>query len=146
MNVFREDVAELVPHLRAFARSLTRGDVHLADDIVQDTFVRASERMDTLRSASHVRPWLVTIAIRLTHSRLTRARRRFALLEDGVVDVGVAVVSDTGADHALEEAAQKPDEDARQHEDRQRNAQTCPQPMTQLVSPRSGGRLWREEQ
>jgi RNA polymerase sigma-70 factor (ECF subfamily) len=70
-------------HAHAVATAVARWLGHNADvdDIVQDTFVRASERMDTLRSASHVRPWLVTIAIRLTHSRLTRARRRFALLE-----------------------------------------------------------------
>ena len=41
MSVFREDVVALVPHLRAFARSLTGGDVHFADDIVQDTIVNA---------------------------------------------------------------------------------------------------------
>lgn len=50
------------------------------DDIVQDTFVRAAERIGSLRSASHVRPWLVTIAIRITHSRMVRERRRSALL------------------------------------------------------------------
>jgi RNA polymerase sigma-70 factor, ECF subfamily len=62
----------------AIARWLGRdADV---DDIVQDTFVRAAERMDSLRSADHVRPWLVTIAIRITHSRLVRERRRSAIM------------------------------------------------------------------
>jgi len=62
----------------AIARWLGR-DAEL-DDIVQDTFVRAAERIDSLRSATHVRPWLVTIAIRITHSRLVRERRRTSLM------------------------------------------------------------------
>lgn len=62
----------------AVARWLGR-DAEL-DDIVQDTFVRAAERLGSLRSAVHVRPWLVTIAIRITHSRLVRERRRTSLL------------------------------------------------------------------
>ena len=41
MDVFREDVTALLPHLRAFARSLTGGDRQLADVIVQDTIVNA---------------------------------------------------------------------------------------------------------
>jgi RNA polymerase sigma-70 factor (ECF subfamily) len=52
------------------------GDDHELDDVVQDTFVRAAERLDTLRSAAHVRPWLVTIAVRFARERLRRRRRR----------------------------------------------------------------------
>ncbi len=68
-------------HARGVATALARlvGDADL-DDIVQDTFVRATDRMDTLRSASHLRAWLVTIAVRLAHSRRVRRRRREGLL------------------------------------------------------------------
>ncbi len=52
------------------------GDDADLEDIVQDTFVRAAERLDTLRTPSQVRPWLVTIAVRLAQSRMTRRRRR----------------------------------------------------------------------
>lgn len=52
------------------------GDDADLEDIVQDTFVRASERLDTLRDPAQVRPWLVTIAVRLAQSRMTRRRRR----------------------------------------------------------------------
>lgn len=52
------------------------GDDLELDDVVQDTFVRAAERLDTLRSASHVRPWLVTIAVRFARERMRRRRRR----------------------------------------------------------------------
>jgi RNA polymerase sigma-70 factor (ECF subfamily) len=52
------------------------GDDAELEDIVQDTFVRAAERLPTLREPAQLRAWLVTIAVRLTQSRLTRRRRR----------------------------------------------------------------------
>ena len=61
MNLFREDVAALVPHLRAFARSLTRGDVHLADDIVQDTIVNALQAQHQFTPGTNLKAWLFTI-------------------------------------------------------------------------------------
>jgi RNA polymerase sigma-70 factor (ECF subfamily) len=69
-------------HARYVAGAIARwlGQGADLDDIVQDTFVRAAERLGSLRSADHVRPWLVTIAIRITHSRLVRERRRSSLL------------------------------------------------------------------
>src|SRR6476620_1385748 len=61
MNVFREDVAALVPHLRAFARSLTSGDVHLADDVVQDTIVNALQAQHQFTPGTNLKAWLFTI-------------------------------------------------------------------------------------
>ncbi|MCH9683882.1 MAG: RNA polymerase sigma factor [Deltaproteobacteria bacterium] len=52
------------------------GDDADLEDIVQDTFVRAAERLASLRNPAQVRPWLVTIAVRLAQSRMTRRRRR----------------------------------------------------------------------
>ena len=69
-------------HARYVAAAVARwlGDDGDVDDIVQDTFVRAAERLDSLREPALLRPWLVTIAIRLTHSRMVRARRRSSLM------------------------------------------------------------------
>lgn len=61
MGVFREDVAALVPHLRAFARSLTGGDVQLADDIVQDTIVNALQAQHQFTPGTNLKAWLFTI-------------------------------------------------------------------------------------
>jgi RNA polymerase sigma-70 factor, ECF subfamily len=61
MNLFREDVAALVPHLRAFARSLTGGDVQLADDIVQDTIVNALQAQHQFTPGTNLKAWLFTI-------------------------------------------------------------------------------------
>jgi len=61
MTPFREEVALLVPHLRAFARSLTSGDVHLADDIVQDTVVNALQAQHQFTPGTNLKAWLFTI-------------------------------------------------------------------------------------
>lgn len=61
MTPFREEVASLVPHLRAFARSLTGGDVHLADDIVQDTVVNALQAQHQFTPGTNLKAWLFTI-------------------------------------------------------------------------------------
>ena len=61
MSVFKEEVAALVPHLRAFARSLTSGDVHFADDIVQDTIVNALQAQHQFTPGTNLKAWLFTI-------------------------------------------------------------------------------------
>lgn len=68
-------------HAKSVATAVARltGEAEI-DDIVQDTFVRATDRLASLRSPSHLRAWLVTIAVRLAHSRSVRRRRREGLL------------------------------------------------------------------
>ena len=61
MSVFRDDVVALIPHLRAFARSLTSGDVHFADDIVQDTIVNALQAQHQFTPGTNLKAWLFTI-------------------------------------------------------------------------------------
>ena len=61
MAIFREEVAGLVPHLRAFARSLTGGDASLADDLVQDTIVNALQAQAQFTPGTNLKAWLFTI-------------------------------------------------------------------------------------
>lgn len=65
-------------HSRYVASVIVRlsGDDAELDDIVQDTFIRAAERIATLREPAYVRRWLVTIAVRLCQGRLARRHRR----------------------------------------------------------------------
>src|SRR5918998_5617927 len=72
MGIFREDVAAMVPHLRAFARSLTSGDVHLADDLVQDTIVNALQAQDQFTPGTNLKAWLFTILRNRFRSLITR--------------------------------------------------------------------------
>jgi RNA polymerase sigma-70 factor (ECF subfamily) len=66
------EVALLVPDLRAFARFLQR-DRATADDLVQDTVVRALAALDQFVAGTSLRNWLFTI---LRHTHYEQARRR----------------------------------------------------------------------
>jgi RNA polymerase sigma-70 factor (ECF subfamily) len=74
-TAFRQLYARYARYVAGVVVRLMGDDLEL-DDVVQDTFVRAAERLSTLRSPAHVRPWLVTIAVRFARERLTRRRRR----------------------------------------------------------------------
>lgn len=69
MNAFRESVEAMIPALRRYARALTR-DADIADDLVQDTLVRAL-RSERLFLGGDIRSWLYTIL-----TNLNRTRRR----------------------------------------------------------------------
>ena len=48
--------------LRDFLRKMTRGDHHLADDLAQETFVRAWQRLPEFRAEARFSTWLFGIA------------------------------------------------------------------------------------
>ena len=58
MSLFREDLTELLPQLRAYARSLTRGDMSLADDLVQDAVVNALRAEHQYTPGTNLKAWL----------------------------------------------------------------------------------------
>ena len=57
---FEEGVVNLVPDLRAFGRSLTREHAR-ADDLVQDTIVKALSNKEKFKEGTNLRAWLFTI-------------------------------------------------------------------------------------
>src|SRR5437899_12499952 len=71
---FRQGVAASVPALRRYARALTR-NAELADDLVQDTLVRAL-RSEHLFHGGELRSWLYTILTNLNRNRLRTLARR----------------------------------------------------------------------
>jgi RNA polymerase sigma-70 factor (ECF subfamily) len=75
---FRQDVERAVPALRRYARALTH-DAELADDLVQDTLVRAL-RSEHLFHGGDVRSWLYTILTNLNRNRLRSLARRPTLM------------------------------------------------------------------
>ena len=54
------DLHAALPRLRRYARVLT-GDLHRADDLVQDTLARAWDKRNLWRAGSDLRAWLFTI-------------------------------------------------------------------------------------
>ncbi|HEU5273687.1 MAG TPA: sigma-70 family RNA polymerase sigma factor [Xanthobacteraceae bacterium] len=74
MSSFRSGVEAAIPALRRYARALTR-DAETADDLVQDTLVRAL-RSEHLFHGGEVRSWLYTILTNLNRNRLRSIARR----------------------------------------------------------------------
>ena len=88
MGIASEDLVALVPHLRAFARVLAGGDRHLADDLAQDTVVRALQAEHQFTPGTNLRAWLYTI-LRNRFYGLAREPHRVATVDGG--DVGEEV-------------------------------------------------------
>ena len=68
----------LTPNLRAFARSLCGNPDH-ADDLVQDTLVKAWKHQSSFAKGSNLKAWLFTI---LRNSFLSERRKRKMEIED----------------------------------------------------------------
>jgi len=77
LGAFRQDVEAAIPALRRYARALTR-DAETADDLVQDTLVRAL-RSEHLFHGGDARAWLYTILTNLNRNRLRSLARRPAV-------------------------------------------------------------------
>jgi RNA polymerase sigma-70 factor (ECF subfamily) len=79
---FKEGVQSAIPALRRYARALTH-DADLADDLVQDTLVRAL-RSEHLFNGGELRSWLYTILTNLNRNRLRSLARRppITVIED----------------------------------------------------------------
>ena len=63
----RSDLIAAIPHLRAFAMSLT-GHRDRADDLVQDTITRAWANIHKFEPGTNMNAWLFTILRNLFHS------------------------------------------------------------------------------
>lgn len=70
----RDRLPAAIPRLRAFAISLTR-DVTHADDLVQDTILKAWSNMDKFDPGSNLDAWLFTILRNTFYSGLRKTRR-----------------------------------------------------------------------
>jgi len=72
---FRDGLVELLPFLRAFARSLC-GHRERADDLAQEALVKAWQSRDSFRPGSNLKAWLFTILRNLYYSDRRRAWRQ----------------------------------------------------------------------
>src|ERR1700719_1211570 len=84
LSEFREQIEAAIPALRRYARALTR-DAEAADDLVQDTLVRAL-RSEHLFHGGDARAWLYTILTNLNRNRLRSLSRRPTLISIGEND------------------------------------------------------------
>jgi len=70
----RGEILATVPTLRAFAVSLC-GNVDRADDLVQETIVRAITNIDSFQAGTNLPAWLFTILRNLFRSEYRKRRR-----------------------------------------------------------------------
>ena len=78
----RDELVNHLPALRAFALSLTREGAS-ADDLVQDTIVKAWTNMDKFQPGTNLRAWLFTI-LRNTFYSARRKTKREVSDADGI--------------------------------------------------------------
>ncbi|HEX4408972.1 MAG TPA: sigma-70 family RNA polymerase sigma factor [Xanthobacteraceae bacterium] len=106
MTEFQQQVQAAIPALRRYARALTR-DVDTADDLVQDTLVRAL-RSEHLFHGGDTRAWLYTILTNLNRNRLRSLSRRPVLSPIKDSDASTAGPDSGGRDitRALDDLAE----------------------------------------
>jgi RNA polymerase sigma-70 factor, ECF subfamily len=112
-----------LPHLKALFRLASRltGDAAAAEDLVQETYLKALQSFSSLRDPARVRPWLFQILSRLVTDRHRTSGREVAVgdsedldrfsLYDRIADEDPFPYSDRLHDDFL---AQFKDEDVRQ--------------------------------
>ncbi|HZP58758.1 MAG TPA: sigma-70 family RNA polymerase sigma factor, partial [Opitutaceae bacterium] len=66
--------------MRAFLTRMTRGDSHLANDLAQETFLKAWQKLRTYRGGARFSTWLFGIAY--NEFRMASRRRKELALED----------------------------------------------------------------
>lgn len=71
---WRDDVVALIPALRAFAWSLSH-NASDADDLVQDTLIKAWTHRDKFELGTNLRAWLFTILRNTYYTAVVRKRR-----------------------------------------------------------------------
>jgi RNA polymerase sigma-70 factor, ECF subfamily len=70
----RDDILATVPSLRAFATSLS-GNLDRADDLVQETLLRALTNIDSFEPGTNLAAWLFTILRNQFRSEYRKRRR-----------------------------------------------------------------------
>ena len=73
-DAVRQQILDTIPSLRAFAISLC-GNVDRADDLVQETMVRAIANIDSFQPGTNMSAWLFTILRNHFRSEYRKRRR-----------------------------------------------------------------------
>jgi RNA polymerase sigma-70 factor, ECF subfamily len=73
-DTLKDQILSIIPSLRAFAMSLTNS-ADRADDLVQETIMRAWANLDRFERGTNLNAWLFTILRNLFHSEYRKRRR-----------------------------------------------------------------------
>jgi RNA polymerase sigma-70 factor (ECF subfamily) len=91
----RQEMLDAIPHLRAFAISLT-GNITYADDLVQTALMRGLEYLDKFQPGTNMQAWLFTILRNHFYTERRKSRREVED-PDGVMAGSLAVMPGQGA-------------------------------------------------
>jgi len=100
-NAFKRELVTLIPHLRAFARTLT-GDPTAADDLAQDAMMKAWDARASFQLGTNMKAWTFMILRNQFYSEKRRSWRQSQLDQEAAERTLVAV-DDPEAPVALDE-------------------------------------------
>jgi RNA polymerase sigma-70 factor (ECF subfamily) len=80
----QHDIINLIPALRRFARRLCTGRLFDAEDLVQETLLRAIANLDKFQPGTNLKSWLFTIMKNTNLTKCVRGRREVV----GINDIG----------------------------------------------------------
>jgi RNA polymerase sigma-70 factor (ECF subfamily) len=103
-EAFRRELTALIPHLRAFARTLA-GDPSSADDLAQDALVKAWDARESYRMGTNMKAWTFMILRNQFYSERRRAWRQVPL-EPETAERTLVAADDPEARVALDELRQ----------------------------------------
>lgn len=94
-KAFKAELASLIPHLRAFARSLCH-NATLADDLAQEAMLKAWKARERYIPGTNMKAWAFTILRNHFYSEKRRSWRRQSL--DPEIAEATLVAEDTNTD------------------------------------------------
>jgi RNA polymerase sigma-70 factor (ECF subfamily) len=100
-EIFRTELTALIPHMRAFARSLC-GRADLADDLAQDALLKAWNGRASYEPGTNLKAWVFTITRNQFYSDKRRSWRE-AQLDPDVAESRLLARSDPDSTLALDE-------------------------------------------
>ncbi len=100
-KAFKQELVTLIPHLRAFARTLT-GDPTAADDLAQDAMMKAWDARASFQLGTNMKAWTFMILRNQFYSEKRRSWRQSQLDQEAAERTLVAV-DDPEAPVALDE-------------------------------------------
>ena len=126
---FKKELSQVIPHLRAFGRSLS-GNRDLADDLVQETLLKAWAARARFQAGTNMRAWTFIILRNLFLSQMRRARFKG---EWDDITASHVLAAPAGQEHHVELA------------DMQRALMHLPQPQREaLILVGAGGFAYEE--
>jgi len=100
-EAFRKELVTLIPHLRAFARTLC-GDATAADDLAQDAMLKAWDARASYQMGTNMKAWTFMILRNQFYSEKRRSWRQ-TQLDQEAAERTLMAVDDPAAPIALDE-------------------------------------------